>query len=88
MCIHMTSRDACIYMHPTSSVQSSLYVDDILASADSDKKGQLNLFVKKVQKQFLVRIVSSLSDSWEWKFHLFENKDDAVFHSKPTLTSL
>ena len=35
-----TSRDACIYVHPTSSVQSSLYVDDILASADHDKKGQ------------------------------------------------
>ena len=33
-----TSRDDCIYTHPKSSVQASLYVDDILASSDSDKK--------------------------------------------------
>ena len=52
-----TARDACIYVHPSSSVQSSLYVDDILASADRDKKAQLDLFVKRVQKMFLVRIL-------------------------------
>ena len=33
-----TSRDACIYTHPESLVQSSLYVDDILVSSDPDKK--------------------------------------------------
>ena len=46
-----------MYVHPTSLVQSLLYVDDILASADHDKKAQLDLFVKKIQKQFLVRIL-------------------------------
>ena len=52
-----TSRDNCIYTHPQLSVQSSLYVDDILASADPDKKHQLDLFVRKVQKQFSVRLL-------------------------------
>ena len=40
-----------------TSVQSLLYVDDILASADQDKKAHLDMFVKKLQKQFLVRIL-------------------------------
>ena len=52
-----TSRDNCIYTHSKLSVQSSLYVDDILASADPDKKYQLDLFVRKVQKQFSVRVL-------------------------------
>ena len=52
-----TSRDNCIYVHPTTSVQSFLYVDDILASADTDKKRELDKFVKRVQTQFLVRIL-------------------------------
>ena len=43
------SRDSCIYVHPTTSVQSSLCVDDIAASADADKKHQLDKFVKRVQ---------------------------------------
>ena len=34
-----------------------LYVDDILASADSNNKAQLDQFVKHVQKQFVVRIL-------------------------------
>ena len=51
-----TSRDNCIYTHPKSSVQSSLYVDDVLALADADKKHQLDLFVRKIQKHFLVRL--------------------------------
>ena len=29
------SRDNCIYIHPDSSAQSSLYVDDVLATADA-----------------------------------------------------
>ena len=52
-----SSRDNCLYIHPDSSVQSSLYVDDILASADPDKKEELDRFVKKVQKEFIVRIL-------------------------------
>ena len=52
-----TSRDDCIYTHPKSSVQASLYVDDILASSDSDKKFQLEKFIKKVQTVFSVRIL-------------------------------
>ena len=43
-----SSRDACLYIHPSSSVQSSLYVDDILAAADPDKKHLLDKFVKKL----------------------------------------
>ena len=50
------SRDDCIYVHPTTSIQSCLYVDDILASADPDKNQELDQFVKRVQTQFLVRI--------------------------------
>ena len=52
-----TSRDNCIYVHPTTSVQSCLYVDDIMASADADKKKELDQFVKRVQLRFLVRIL-------------------------------
>ena len=52
-----TSRDDCIYTHPASSVQSSLYVDDILASSDPDKKHQLDKFVKRVQRTFSVRVL-------------------------------
>ena len=52
-----TSRDYCIYTHPASSVQSSLYVDDILASSDPDKKHQLDKFVKRVQRSFSVRVL-------------------------------
>ena len=54
-----TTRDAYIYVHPATPVQSSLYVDDILASADPDKMKHLNLVVKRLQnsKQFLVRIL-------------------------------
>ena len=33
-----SSRDNCIYIHPDTNVQSSLYVDDVLASSDPDKK--------------------------------------------------
>ena len=46
-------------MHPTTSVQSCLYVDDIMASADADKKKELDQFVKRVyvQLRFLVRIL-------------------------------
>ena len=33
-----TSRDARLFVHPTTLIQNSLYVDDILASADSDQK--------------------------------------------------
>ena len=47
-----TSRDNCIYVHPTTSVQSCLYVDDILAAADPDKQRELQKFVKRVQAQF------------------------------------
>ena len=54
-----TSRDNCIYVHPPTSVQSCLYVDDIMASADADKKKELDQFVKRVYVQlcFLVRIL-------------------------------
>ena len=45
-----SSRDNCLYIQPDSSVQSSLYVDDILASADPNKKDELDRFVRKVQK--------------------------------------
>ena len=52
-----TSRDNCIYVHPTTSVQSCLYVDDILAAADPDKQRELQKFVKRVQAQFLIRVL-------------------------------
>jgi len=32
-----SSRDNCIYIHPETNVQSSVYVDDVLASSDPDK---------------------------------------------------
>ena len=50
-------RDNCIYIHPETNVQSSLYVDDVLAAADPDKKHELTKFVRKVQKQFVIRIL-------------------------------
>ena len=56
-----TSRDDCIYTHPASSVQSSLYIDDILASSDPDKKHQLDKFVKRVQRTFSVRVLGELT---------------------------
>ena len=40
-----TSRDDCIYIHPSSSVACLLYVNDILASSDSDKQQQLIKFI-------------------------------------------
>ena len=40
-----------------AGITVSLYVDDILASADADKKHQLDLFVRKIQKQFSVRLL-------------------------------
>ena len=52
-----TSRDDCLYVHPHSSVQSSVYVDDILASSDSDKKAELDKFVRKLQKNFVVQVL-------------------------------
>ena len=52
-----SSRDNCLYIHPETSVQSSLYVDDVLASADVNRKEELDKFVKKVQKEFIVRIL-------------------------------
>ena len=54
---HRSSRDNCIYIHPSTSVQSSLYVDDVLAAADPDKKVELDRFVKRVQRMFLVKIL-------------------------------
>ena len=47
-----STRDNCIYFQPESTVQSSLYVDDVLASAAAHKKHELDKFVKRVQKQF------------------------------------
>ena len=52
-----TSRDDCVYVHPSTSTESSVYVDDILASADSDKKHELDKFIKQVQTQFVVRVL-------------------------------
>ena len=52
-----TSRDDCIYVHPTSTVTCSLYVDDILAAADPHYKAQLLKFIKRVQRCFLVRVL-------------------------------
>ena len=45
-----SSRDNCIYIHPETNVQSSLYVDDVLASSDPDKRQLLDncKFVRKV----------------------------------------
>ena len=48
-------QDDCIYVHPTSTVTCSLYVDDILAAADANKRAQLLQFVNKVQQFFLIR---------------------------------
>ena len=52
-----SSRDNCIYIHPETNVQSSLYVDDVLAASDPDKRVLLDKFVRKVQKMFKVRIL-------------------------------
>ena len=52
-----TSRDDCLYVHPNNSVQSSVYVDDIIASSDPDKKAELDKFVGKLQKHFVVRVL-------------------------------
>ena len=51
-----SSRDDCIYIHPETNVQSSLYVDDVLAASDPDKRHLLDKFVRKVQQLLKVRI--------------------------------
>ena len=57
-------RDDCIYVHPTSTVTCSLYVDDILAASDRDKRSQLMKFIRQVQQCFYW---VSLRNSWGWK---------------------
>ena len=47
-----TSRDSCRYVYPTTSVQSCLYVDDILGAADPDKQRELDRFVKRSNSIF------------------------------------
>ena len=52
-----TNRDDCIYIHPSSTVACSLYVDDILAASDQDKNNQLLKFIQRVQQCFFIRVL-------------------------------
>ena len=52
-----TSRDDCIYVHPSSTVACSLYVDDILAASDPDKQNQLMKFIRRAQQMFYIRVL-------------------------------
>ena len=52
-----TSRDDCIYIHLSSTVTCSLYVDDILVASDQNKRNQLMRLIRRVQQCFYIRVL-------------------------------
>ena len=68
-----------MFTYIQTNTQSSLYVDDVLAAADSNKKHKLTKLVRKFQKHFVVRIPGEPTKLLGMEItYIFLNKELAV----------